>query len=62
MAKLKKDKLNKAVSLRKSKTKEILELIKSNLNQGQFKKLMKNDEVRAFFELYGVVEDGESGG
>lgn len=34
--------------------KSILELIKSELNQGQFKKMMKNDEVREFFELYGV--------
>ena len=34
--------------------KSILELIKSELNQGQFKKLMKIDEVREFFELYGV--------
>ena len=49
--------MEKAVSLRKSKTKEILERIKSNLNQGQFKKLMKDDEVREFFELYGVVEE-----
>lgn len=37
----------------KDKTKSILERIKSNMNQGQFKKLMKDDEVRAFFELYG---------
>lgn len=34
--------------------KSILELIKSELNQGQFKKLMKIDEVREFFELYDV--------
>lgn len=57
MRKLKKAKLNEAVSSRKDKTKRVLELIKSNLNQGQFKKLMKNDEVRAFFELYGVIEE-----
>lgn len=34
--------------------KSILELTKFELNQGQFKKLMKNNEVREFFELYGV--------
>ena len=62
MRKLKKAKLNEAVTIRKDKTKRVLELIKSNLNQGQFKKLMKNDEIRAFFELYGVIEGGESGG
>lgn len=62
MRKLKKAKLNEAVTARKDKTKRVLEVIKSELNQGQFKKLMKNDEVRAFFELYGVIEGGESSG
>jgi hypothetical protein len=57
MHKVKKSKLNEAVVLRKNKTKTILELIKSELNQGQFKKLMKNDEVREFFELYSVIEE-----
>lgn len=59
---MRKAKLNKVINSHKDKTKSILELIKSNLNQGQFKKLMKNDEVRAFFELYGVIEGGESSG
>jgi uncharacterized membrane protein len=57
MHKLKKAKLNEAVTIRKGKTKRVLELIKSELNQGQFKKLMKNDEVREFFALYGVTEE-----
>lgn len=57
---MRKEKLNEAVSSRKSKTKVILELIKAELNQGQFKKLMKNDEVKEFFELYEVTQDGES--
>jgi hypothetical protein len=59
---MRKSKLNEVVNSRKNKTKTILELIKSELNQGQFKKLMKNVEVREFFELYGVVEGGESSG
>lgn len=62
MRKLKKAKLNNIINSHKNKTKVILETIKSELNPGQFKKLMKNDEVRAFFELYGVIEGGESGG
>ena len=56
---MRKAKLNTAVNTRKVKTKSILELIKSELNQGQFKKLMKNDEVREFFELYGLKESTE---
>ena len=59
---MRKAKLDKAIDSHKDKTKSILERIKSNMNQGQFKKLMKDDEIKAFFELYGVVEGGESGG
>jgi hypothetical protein len=60
---MRKAKLNEAVSSRKDTTKRVLEHIKSELNQGQFKKLMKNDEVKEFFELYGVqYQGGESNG
>lgn len=59
---MRKAKLNKVIDSHKDKTKSILERIKANMNQGQFKKLMKDDEVRQFFELYGVVEGGESSG
>ena len=55
---MRKAKLNTAINSRKKKTKTILELIKSELNQGQFKKLMKDDDIREFFELYDV-EIGE---
>lgn len=54
---MRKAKLNKVIDSHKDKTKSMLERIKSNMNQGQFKKLMKNDEVRAFFELYGVIDE-----
>lgn len=59
MSRVKKAKLNEAVSSRKDKTTRVLKLIKSELNQGQFKKLMQNDEVKEFFELYGVVDYSE---
>ena len=59
---MRKAKLNRVIDSHKDKTKSILERIKANMNQGQFKKLMKDDEIRAFFELYGVVEGGESDG
>ena len=58
---MRKAKLNKVINSHMDKTKSILERIKSNMNPGQFKKLMKDDEIRAFFELYGV-EGGESDG
>ncbi|MBQ8057890.1 MAG: hypothetical protein IJ275_06115 [Ruminococcus sp.] len=58
---MRKAKLDKVIDSHKDKTKSILERIKSNMNQGQFKKLMKDDEIRAFFALYGV-EGGESDG
>ena len=57
MRKVKKAKLYEAVNTRKDKTERVLELIKSELNQGQFKKLIKNDEVREFFELYCITDE-----
>ena len=59
MRKIKKAKLKEATAIRKNQTKAILERIKSNMNQGQFKKLMKDVEIRAFFELYGIVDNNE---
>lgn len=62
MPKNKKAKLNEAVNFRKDKTKAILERIKSVMNQGQFKKLMQDTEVKEFFVLHGVIKDGDADG
>lgn len=38
-------------------TKTALQLVYENLNHGQQKKLLKNDQVKTLFERYGVVTD-----
>ena len=49
-----KDRLQRNVDKTKSDTKSALQLIYDNLNQGQQKKLIKNLEVKALFDRYGV--------
>lgn len=39
-------------------TKTALQLVYDNLNHGQQKKLMKDEQVKALFERYGVITDG----
>ena len=57
MKNITKSHLNESVVARKNDITHILEAIKCEMNQGQFKKLMKNDEIKAFFELYGVTTE-----
>lgn len=38
----------------KTETKEALQLMYDSLNQGQQKKMVKNTEVKALFDRYGV--------
>ena len=47
--------LNEAVKACKETTKEALLTVYEALNQGQQKKLLKNEKVKALFELYDVV-------
>ena len=49
-----KDILTTAVSEAKAQTKNALQTVYDALNQGQQKKIVKDDNVRALFELYGV--------
>lgn len=49
-----KDKLIEAVESCKSETKEALQTVYDELNNGQQNKLLKNDTVKALFDLYGV--------
>ena len=49
-----KDTLTKAVENCKSETKEALQTVYDALNQGQQKKILKNDTVKALFDRYGV--------
>ena len=52
-----KQKLQENVDKTKSDTKAALQLIFDNLNQGQQKKLIKNEEVHALLLRYGVIEE-----
>ena len=49
-----KKQLQENVSKTKSETKSALQLIYDSLNQGQQKKIVKNEEVKKIFDLYGV--------
>ena len=49
-----KNTLNEAVNACKNETKEALQTVYDELNNGQQKKLIKNDTVKALFDRYGV--------
>lgn len=49
-----KEVLRQAVANAKTETKEALQTVYDALNQGQQKKIVKNEKVKALFELYGV--------
>lgn len=49
-----KEKLNKKVAEVKNETKEALQTMYDALNQGQQKKILKDEKVAALFERYGV--------
>ena len=46
--------LNEAVAKCKNETRAALQTVYDSLNQGQQKKIVKNDAVKALFDLYGV--------
>ena len=46
--------LNQAVAKAKTDTKEALQTVYDALNQGQQKKIVKDEKVKALFDLYGV--------
>ena len=50
-----KDTLNEAVKACKAETKEALQTVYDELNNGQQKKLLKNETVKALFERYEVT-------
>lgn len=47
--------LNEAVANRKAETKNALQTVYDELNHGQQKKILKNENVKALFDLYGVI-------
>lgn len=50
-----KDKLNEAVAACKQETKNALQMVYDELNNGQQKKLLKNEAIKALFERYEVT-------
>lgn len=52
-----KTKLTLAVNKRKTETRDALQLLYDNINKGQRKQLVKRDEIKALFDLYGVEYD-----
>jgi hypothetical protein len=46
--------LNQAVENCRVQTKEALQTVYDALNQGQQKQIVKDEKVKALFELYGV--------
>lgn len=51
---MKKTDLKTAVETAKADTKNALQTVFDALNQGQQKKILKNDVVKALLDLYGV--------
>ena len=49
-----KDKLKENVGKVKGETKDALQTMYDALNQGQRKKIVKNEKVKALFDRYGV--------
>lgn len=49
-----KNTLNKAVDKCRAETKNALQTVYDALNQGQRKKIVKDEAVKALFDLYGV--------
>lgn len=50
-----KNELNSAVMVAKVETREALQTVYDALNHGQQNKLIKDDKVKALFDLYGVT-------
>ena len=49
--------LNSAVATAKAQTREALQTVYDALNHGQQKKIVKDEAVKALFDLYGVQYD-----
>jgi Fe2+ or Zn2+ uptake regulation protein len=51
---MRKDELTAAVNTDKEETRIALQTVYDALNQGQQKKIVKDEKVKALFDLYGV--------
>lgn len=55
---MKKNELETAVKNAKAETKNALQTVYDTLNHGQQKKIVKDEKVKALFDLYGVEYEG----
>lgn len=51
---MKRDKLEQEVAIVKAETKAALQTVYDALNHGQQKQIVKNEQVKALFDRYGV--------
>lgn len=51
---MKKDELTAAVATAKAETMDSLQTVYDSLNHGQQKQIVKDEKVKALFDLYGV--------
>lgn len=52
---MKRKELTEAVEAAKTETRTALQTVYDALNQGQQKKIVKDEKVKALFDLYGVT-------
>lgn len=52
---MKKQELKDKVAAVKSETQTALQTVFDGLNQGQQKKILKNENIKALFDKYGVI-------
>ena len=50
-----KTELETAVEVAKAETREALQTVYDSLNQGQQKKIVKDEKIKKLFDLYGVA-------
>ena len=55
---MKKTYLQTAVTAAKNETRDAMQTMYDALNQGQQKKIVKDEKVKALFDLYGVNYEG----
>ena len=54
---MRKDRLTKAVNETKADTRNALQTVFDALNQGQQKKILKDEKVKALFDHYNVITE-----
>lgn len=52
---MKKQKLDRAVQAHIDTTRDALQTVYDALNKGQKQKILKNDDVKHIFDVYGVI-------